>query len=88
VPRNNVYVNRNSANKSLLNIYRSSAEYLRDIRSDYINGASDYIDGAVVVCCKANMKDFVAANKYGEAVFMKISISTRNFRKAISKNTK
>ena len=38
----------------------------------------------VIVCCHANMKDFVAYNdKAKEAVFMEVFISPRNFRRAM-----
>jgi len=37
----------------------------------------------VVVCCHVEMSDFVACNGKGEAVFMKITISPRNYRRAV-----
>jgi len=43
---------------------------------------------SAIVCCQAKMTDYVAANDNDEAVFMKISISKRNFRKAIYQNVK
>jgi len=39
----------------------------------------------VIVCCHANINDLVAASSFGRAIFMKVSISSGNFSKAIKK---
>jgi len=45
----------------------------------------DKMKNARIVCCHAKMNDFVAYNSaMNEAVFIKISISPRNFRRAIT----
>ena len=44
---------------------------------------SAYMD-CVIVPCKAKMKDLVAVDTGSLAVFMKISITPRNFRKAVT----
>jgi len=65
-----VFTNRNEAVKYLKHRMRMCNSFRRR---------------GVIVCCKVKMKDYVAANKYGEAVFMEISISPRNLRKAMTK---
>lgn len=59
---------------------RKNARNFRDKSKDFRRG---HYKTYVVVKCTANMKDFVACSKYGEAVFTKIHICPAEFERGL-----